>query len=797
MANGGSEAIAVVAADLGRGRVVSPEFSLYERYLRELAVDAPLFRSNPNNPTGALAGDGDVAEVWDEAFYQLATGRWTRGDAERGSIVVGSLTKLLSCPGLRAGYVICPDPEVAARLAARLPQWSLNGIAAAALPDLLATCDLAGWSAGIGRLRQRLASLLQSSGLSPQRSDANFVLAGLPAELAGAGNGGARLRAALALEGVVVRDCASFGLPDKVRLAVPGEEGLERLARALPRALQRAVGSAGGGLGSAGGAPTSTSTGSGPAVTAAHGPHGTGARSSSGGAIMICGTSSDAGKTVITAGLCRALVRRGLSVAPFKGQNMSLNSYVTEQGEEISRAQAFQAAAARTEPEAAMNPVLLKPSSSVESQVVVLGKAQVTMRARAYLDWRKELLPVVLRSLADLRSRFDVVVAEGAGSPAEINLGGSDLANLGLAASASVPAVLVGDIDRGGVFASLYGTLELLEEGRREMVGGFAINKLRGDASLLDPGIAELERLTGVPSLGVVPYLEGLYVDAEDSLSLGRWPRQRGPGVLDVAVIGLPRISNFTDVDALALEPSVSVRLVTSPEELGAPDLVVLPGTKATLSDLEWLKGSGLSKMIARAHTSRTTVIGICGGYQMLGVSVHDDVESPRRPVSAEGLGLLEVTTSFEVDKVTRRVRGRALGEEVDGYEVHHGRTTRLPGTAGWVELRAARPGAIDGAIDGAVAMDGLVLGTSMHGLFESDGFRWRFLEGVAARRNKRIPPANAREAGNGNGNGTAGAGRWSFAAAREAQIDLLADAVEQHLDMEAIMRLIELGAGR
>ena len=481
---------------------------------------------------------------------------------------------------------------------------------------------------------------------------------------------------------------------------------------------------------------------------------------------MVCGTASDAGKSRLVSGLCRWLHRRGVAVAPFKAQNMALNSYVTPEGHEIGRAQGVQALAAGVDPHVDMNPILLKPTGERTSQVVVLGRPWDHLDAVAYHALKPALRTTVLEALDRLRARFDVVVMEGAGSPAEINLLDGDLVNLWLARAAGATAVVVGDIDRGGVFAALYGTVALLPDDLRCCVRGFVINKFRGDPALLAPGLAELEARTGVPTLGVVPWTPGLDLDAEDSLALPAAGRPAA-GALDVAVVRLPRISNFTDFDALALDPAVSVRYVEHPGALGDPDLAVLPGTKATVSDLAWLRERGFVEALSRV----TTVLGICGGYQMLGRRITDAVESGEGTVDA--LGWLDAETRFQPEKVTRPRRGVACGEPLTGYQIHHGRTVSQ---STWMALDdhwGAEP-------DGARSPDGRVLGTTLHGLFESDGFRAAFLAGVAHRRGKPFVPAGV-----------------SFAAAREAQLDRLADLVEAHLDTAAVEALIkEAGSG-
>jgi adenosylcobyric acid synthase len=483
------------------------------------------------------------------------------------------------------------------------------------------------------------------------------------------------------------------------------------------------------------------------------------------GALMVCGTTSDAGKSRVVTGLCRALARRGVTVAPFKAQNMALNSFVTPSGHEIGRAQGVQALAAGVDPEVDMNPILLKPSSDRTSQVIVLGQPTGHLDAVAYHGAKPGLRDTVRAALDRLRNRFDVVLLEGAGSPAEINLLDGDLVNLWLADAAGIPAIVVGDIDRGGVFASLYGTVALLPDHLRSCVQGFVINKFRGDPALLAPGLTDLEARTGVPTLGVLPWVDGLHLDAEDSLALRRpWSDDAGPGVLDVCVVRFPRISNFTDIDALALEPDVSIRYVSHASALGDADLVILPGTKATVADLAWLRDRRFDAAL-RARAGSTTVLGICGGYQMLGRSIDDDVESGAGTV--DGLGHLPATTRFEGTKVTRPRHGTALDCSVTGYQIHHGRTSS---EAPWVSLDDQWGSEDEGAAD----IDAAVFGTSLHGLFESDEFRASFLDAVAARRGKHFKASGL-----------------SFASAREAQFDQLADLVEAHVDMAAVERLI------
>jgi adenosylcobyric acid synthase len=483
------------------------------------------------------------------------------------------------------------------------------------------------------------------------------------------------------------------------------------------------------------------------------------------GRLLVAGTTSDAGKSVVTTALCRAVSRRGLRVAPYKAQNMSNNSMVCPVPDggyaEIGRAQWVQAIAARARPEAAMNPVLLKPGSDRRSHVVLMGRPAGDLLAADFLGRREDLARAAHDAFDDLASRYDVVIAEGAGSPTEINLRATDFVNMGLARHADMPVVVVGDIDRGGVFAAMYGTVALLEPADQALVVGFVINKFRGDESLLAPGIEMLERATGRPTYGVLPWRSDLWLDSEDALDLeGR--RARGTGSLKVAVVRLPRISNLTDADALGLEPDADVVFASAPRDLDDADLVVLPGTRATLADLDWLRARGLDLALEQHVRGGRPLLGICGGFQMLGRSIEDPegVEG-LRGAHADGLGLLDLTTTFDADKVLGLPDGEGLGRPVTGYEIHHGWVT--------VGSGAAFPGGV---------RDGLVFGTMWHGSLESDDFRSAFLAEVASYAGRQREPSGV-----------------SCAAAREARIDLLADLVEEHLDVDALVALALDGA--
>ena len=501
------------------------------------------------------------------------------------------------------------------------------------------------------------------------------------------------------------------------------------------------------------------------------------------GALLVGGTSSDAGKSLVVAGLCRALAREGVRVAPFKAQNMSNNSVVTLDGGEIGRAQALQATACGLAPSTRFNPVLLKPGSDRRSHVVVRGRPAGDVGARDYLTRRAELREVVADELASLRAEFDVVICEGAGSVAEINLRASDIANMGLARSADLPVILVSDIDRGGSLAHLFGTTAILDPDDQALVAGYVINKFRGDQTILDPGLHTLGALTGRPTLGVLPYVDDLWIDAEDSLAAPVGRRvgppeaagafRTGKGAserLSVAAIRLPRISNSTDVEALACEPGVDVTWVADPASVRAADLVVVPGTRATVADLAWLRERGLDVALTERAARHGAILGICGGFQMLGRRIVDSVESSGGAV-VDGLGLLDVDVRFEPEKVLRTTTGVVDKVEVTGYEIHHGRVVDSS-EASWIDDDEQGP---EGARRDAIR------GTHWHGLLASNEFRRRYLREVAAVAGKHFEPA----------------GDTDIAAIRGRQLDLMADLVTAHLDMAAICDIIGSGAPR
>ena len=478
--------------------------------------------------------------------------------------------------------------------------------------------------------------------------------------------------------------------------------------------------------------------------------------------IMIQGTMSNAGKSLLAAGLCRVLRQDGLRVAPFKSQNMALNSFITAAGGEMGRAQVVQAEAAGIAPDVRMNPILLKPTTDRGSQVIVGGKALGNMDAAAYYRRKREFIPAILEAYEGLAAEYDVIVIEGAGSPAEINLKADDIVNMGLAKLVDAPVLLAGDIDRGGVFAQLYGTVALLEPGERQRIKGLIVNKFRGDPAILKPGLSDLERLCGVPVAGVIPYLR-VDIDDEDSLT-ERFHRQEERRDIDIAVIRLPKISNFTDFGPFERYDNVSLRYVESLRDLGHPDMILLPGTKSTIADLLWLRQSGLEAAIQKAAAAGTPVFGICGGYQMLGRSISDPDGAEAEPgARVMGMSLLPTETVFQGEKRQTQVRGvlnpvegilsPLSGMAYEGYEIHMGRSGDQPPLLG----------------------SGCVYGTYIHGIFDAPGIADAIL-GALCRRKGLSPDILT---------------SFDPAAYKERQYDLLAQAVRENLDMDLVYRIL------
>lgn len=497
--------------------------------------------------------------------------------------------------------------------------------------------------------------------------------------------------------------------------------------------------------------------------------------------IMVQGTMSGVGKSLIVAGLCRVFAQDGLRVAPFKSQNMALNSYITSSGDEMGRAQVVQAEAAGIAPEVAMNPILLKPTSDTGSQVIVNGRPIGTMGARDYRAFRRGLVDDIMQAYDDLAGRFDVIVIEGAGSPAEVNLKDDDIVNMGMAKMASAPVLLAGDIDRGGVFAQLLGTLMLLDDDERALCKGLIVNKFRGDRTILDPGLDILCERSGLPIVGVIPYTI-LDIDDEDSLS-DRLDRHGTTAPVDIAVMRLPKISNFTDFIPLDAVEGVGVRYVSRASDLGEPALIIVPGTKSTLADLRWLRESGLEAAILKRAAAGTPVIGICGGYQMLGVEVSDPLGTEGGG-TMRGLGLLPVRTVFEPEKRQVRSRGRVAdiggalsglsGVPVEGYEIHMGTTERLDGSP--VCELTGEGDSVQPVPDGC--WQGNVYGTYLHGIFDTAGCAGSLVRALLAREGIEADDVHAVDMG----------------AHREAQYGTLAQVIRGNMDMELVYRVLEEG---
>ena len=500
---------------------------------------------------------------------------------------------------------------------------------------------------------------------------------------------------------------------------------------------------------------------------------------------MIQGTMSNAGKSLLTAGLCRIFAQDGYRVAPFKSQNMALNSFITKEGLEMGRAQVMQAEAAGIQPSVLMNPILLKPTNDTGSQVIVNGEVLGTMSAREYFAYKKNLIPAVMEAYNRLDQEYDIIVLEGAGSPAEINLKTEDIVNMGMAKMAHAPVLLVGDIDRGGVFAQLYGTVALLPPEEKEIVKGLIVNKFRGDKTILDPGVKMLEQLCGIPVVGVAPYLD-IQVEDEDSLTT-RFEAHGETGLIDVAVIRTPRISNFTDFNPLESIPGVTVRYVGSVRELGHPDLIALPGTKNTMGDLKWLRQSGLETAICKEANKGTMILGVCGGFQMLGESLSDPY-GVEEGGSMHGIGLLPMKTVFSRSKTRTRVEGRICpmggffaplaGIPVEGYEIHMGESIMTEGNT----AAQAPVFSLTDMVSGQNRQDGIsagqVLGTYVHGLFERQEAAEGFIRLVAEKKGIDI----------GSFSGV------DFAAFKESQYDILAAGLRENLDLKAIYRILEEG---
>ena len=504
--------------------------------------------------------------------------------------------------------------------------------------------------------------------------------------------------------------------------------------------------------------------------------------------IMVLGTGSSVGKSIITSGLCRVFFQDGYNVAPFKSQNMALNSFITEEGHEMGRAQVVQAEAACKKPSVLMNPILLKPSTDRKSQVILQGKVFRNMSAVEYHNYKPMLKEMIAETYNELSENHDIIVIEGAGSPAEINLRENDLVNMGMAEISDSPVVLVGDIDRGGVFASLYGTIMLLTEEERSRVKGVIINKFRGDVDILMPGIKMLEDLIKIPVLGVVPYTH-LKIEDEDSLSERFYNNRKSQGQINIEVLYLPHVSNFTDFDVFETQEDVNLRYVMRGESIGDPDILIIPGSKNTIEDLIYLRNSGLEEQILRLSRKNKFIVGICGGYQILGNKIYDPHHTESAIAETHGMGLLNTSTVFELEKTTTQVKGRISGilperlkglenKEISGYEIHMG-ITDVSSENGQLLKLTERLGKEISEPDGAFNDGGNVFGSYVHGIFDNIEFTREFLNIVRKEKGLDLIDSNVQ----------------SFAEFKENEYNKLAEVIRKSLDMESIYRIVNEGS--
>jgi len=751
------------------------------RRLGELAAPAAVFLASPNNPTGLTvpvvvlrelaAAHPECLFVVDEAFGSFVEGYESLiGDRPANAALLLSLTKMFAIPGLRLGLA-CAEEALVEAMRQRIAPWSVNTLAQAVGLRAVNDADFeARTRAAVTSLRDVMASeLAMMPGVTVYPGAANYLLCRLDEPRV------PELRAKLLEKRMAIRDCSNFaGLDGRFfRLAVRAEADNLRLLDALPDALAEAVG---GNPGIAADADGLSGRKRPAGLSGRKRTTGLSGRKRPTPALMMQGTSSNAGKSVLTAALCRILRQDGVRVAPFKSQNMSLNSFVTAWGEEMGRAQVLQAQAAGLTPQARMNPVLLKPCSDTGSQVIVMGKPVGTMRVREYVAYKPTAFEAAKRAYDSLADEFDAVILEGAGSPAEVNLKSHDMVNMAMAAYAKARVLLVGDIDRGGVFAALAGTMELLPESERGLVGGYVLNRFRGDPTLLDPALRFMRELTGKPVLGVIPNISDLGLPEEDSVSFkaGGFGAGQSGRDLDIAVLDLPHISNFTDFDALAAEPDAGLRVVRRAQELGRPDAVLLPGSKNTLADLTALREAGLDRALAALADTPCEIVGICAGLQMLGETLLDPLGLESGLGAVPGLGLLPLETELLPEKTLLQSTATHLpsGLGLTGYEIHHGVTRALRDNAAAL---AVRP---DGQ-SVAWGRAGRVWGTYLHGVFDAGEFRRWWLNGL--RENKGLSPLPA----SGQGVGLDGA--------LESALDRLAATVRSSLDMGTVYALLGL----
>jgi cobyric acid synthase CobQ/L-threonine-O-3-phosphate decarboxylase len=715
------------------------DWSKLEEMLNKPAL---VILGQPGNPAGTLLEPERILDLADrhpksfflidEAFADFVPQLSRLGATVRPNLfVLHSLTKFYAVPGLRLGLGY-GSAKVCAELAALLPDWSVNALAQAVGIDALRDDDYARQTMdAVKALRSDLAAALTGLGVRVFPGSANYLLCRSENPDAFA------LQEKLAKSRILIRNCANYtGLDARYfRVAVRSAEENGRLVRVLSEIFGS-------------GRPRSQPLRKTPAI-------------------MLQGLSSNAGKSVLTAALCRIFLQDGLCVAPFKAQNMSLNSFVTRGGGEMGRAQVLQAQACRLEPDVRMNPVLLKPNSETGSQVIVLGKPVGNMTVGQYIRFKPQIFETITRAYDELSASAQVMMLEGAGSPAEVNLKSHDVVNMRMARHAGAKVLLAGDIDRGGVFASFVGTMEVMEEWERALVAGFIVNRFRGRQDLLADAVDYVRRFTGIETLGVVPFLRDLGLPEEDSVSFKEARSQGRNAELRIVAVDLPHISNFTDLDALGLEPDVDLRIARAPHDLAGADAIILPGSRNVFADLDYLWSSGLAQAVL---ASRAEIVGVCGGLQMLGAGIADPACVESGGASARPLGLLPLATEMAVDKVLCQACCVFLpsGEEVRGYEIHHGHTRVLDGQIWPVMARK------DGTVIGWGREDAMVWGTYLHGVFDADGFRRSFLDRLRVR--KGLAPLNTVQ----------------VAYDLEAALDRLASVVRDSLDMERIYRLLD-----
>ncbi|MBW0435320.1 cobyric acid synthase [Leptospira yasudae] len=713
---------------------------------------ALIFLGHPNNPTGLTLNKKEIQTlaqtfsnsffVIDESFIEFVSEKDSfQNERTENMILIRSLTKILAIPGLRIGFCNA-SAEICSRLNKRLPSWNVNALAAAVSEKAIEDSDF--FKATRNKVSEWrddfVVKLGQFDFLHVFPSESNFVLVKIRNERTGS----SLANDLLSKYKIAVRDCGNFiGLSEKfVRLAVRTPEENETILNALyelshgkkhPRTVPRKT-----------------------------------------PAIMFQGTASNVGKSVMTAAFCRILVQDGIKVAPFKSQNMALNSFVTREGGEIGRAQALQAQAAKILPDIRMNPILLKPSSEKDSQVIINGKPIAAMDFRDYTKYKSFAFEEVKKAYDSLSSEYDAILIEGAGSASEVNLKKNDIVNMRMAEYAKANVFLIGNIDHGGIFGSILGTMETLAEWERKLVAGFIINRFRGVKELLKTGTEYLEEYTGKRVLGIVSHLQNLELPEEDSLEFKSGALDDTSPLgnrIDVALIDTPRISNHTDIDALRMEPDVRVRIVRSRKDLGEPDVLILPGSKNVVTDLDHIRNAGLAEpILTLAKNGRTDIVGICGGYQMLGRNVFDPYRIETDRGNAKGLGLLDLETVLEKDKSLKQVKAihNPSGCEVEGYEIHHGRTESIGQNA--TIFQNEEKDAL-----GHSDPTGRIWGTYIHGVFDRDEFRRNYLDRIRTR------------------NGKQPLGEIQVSYNLEKSLDRLAEHVRRSLDVNFVYQLMGL----